>query len=96
MFFIAGGNIFQMIISGLLGLATLVDVNQPFVIIDWPGLLLILDPLNVDPLGDGYQIRQILIALGSGGTYRVRIGGQPPEVWLYSGLSYRWNLCYSW
>jgi cell division protein FtsW len=73
MFFIAGGNIFQMIISGLLGLATLV------VLISRSSYRLariasFLDPLNVDPLGDGYQIRQILIALGSGGITGLGLG----------------------
>jgi cell division protein FtsW len=33
-----------------------------------------LDPLNSDPLGDGYQIRQILIALGSGGLTGLGLG----------------------
>jgi cell division protein FtsW len=33
-----------------------------------------LDPLNSDPLGNGYQIRQILIALGSGGLTGLGLG----------------------
>jgi cell division protein FtsW len=33
-----------------------------------------LDPLNSDPLGPGYQIRQILIALGSGGLTGLGLG----------------------
>jgi len=33
-----------------------------------------MDPLNGDPLGDSYQIRQILIALGSGGITGLGLG----------------------
>jgi cell division protein FtsW len=73
MFFIAGGNILQMIISGLLGLATLVILisRSPYRL---ARIASYLDPLNGDPLGDGYQIRQILIALGSGGLTGLGLG----------------------
>src|SRR5690606_18649671 len=33
-----------------------------------------LDPLNSDPLGKSYQIRQVLIALGSGGISGLGLG----------------------
>jgi cell division protein FtsW len=73
MFFIAGGNLLQMIVSGLLGVGTL------YLLITRSSYRLaristFLDPLNVDPLGDGYQIRQILIALGSGGLTGLGLG----------------------
>jgi cell division protein FtsW len=73
MFFIAGGNLWQIIVSGLLGGGTL------FVLITRSAYRLsritaFLDPLNSDPLGDSYQIRQILIALGSGGLTGLGLG----------------------
>ena len=73
MFFIAGGNLLQMLMSGLLGAGTL------YLLIARSSYRLaritaFLDPLNVDPLGDGYQIRQILIALGSGGLTGLGLG----------------------
>jgi cell division protein FtsW len=73
MFFIAGGNLFQMIISGILGLGVLVLLisRSPYRL---ARIASFLDPLNADPLGQGYQIRQILIALGSGGITGLGLG----------------------
>ncbi|MCB0193417.1 MAG: putative lipid II flippase FtsW [Anaerolineae bacterium] len=73
MFFIAGGNLLQIMVSGLLGGATL------YFLITRSAYRLariasFLDPLSSDPLGDGYQIRQILIALGSGGITGLGLG----------------------
>jgi cell division protein FtsW len=73
MFFIAGGNLLQITLCGILGGATL------FVLITRSAYRLsrftsFLDPLNGDPLGDSYQIRQILIALGSGGLTGLGLG----------------------
>ena len=73
MFFIAGGNLWQIIASGILGGGTL------FLLITRSSYRLaritaFLDPLNGDPLGDTYQIRQILIALGSGGLTGLGLG----------------------
>ncbi len=73
MFFIAGGNLFQILLSCALAGATL------FVLITRSAYRLsritaFLDPLNSDPLGDGYQIQQILIALGSGGLTGLGLG----------------------
>jgi cell division protein FtsW len=73
MFFIAGGRLWQIIVSGILGGGTL------FVLITRSSYRLarittFLDPLNADPLGDSYQIRQILIALGSGGLTGLGLG----------------------
>ncbi len=73
MFFIAGGNLWQIMVSGLLGGGTL------FILITRSAYRLsritsFLDPLNGDPMGDGYQIRQILIALGSGGLTGLGLG----------------------
>jgi cell division protein FtsW len=73
MFFIAGGNLFQILVSGVLGGVTL------YLLITRSAyrmarLTAFLDPLNSDPLGNGYQIRQILIALGSGGLTGLGLG----------------------
>jgi len=73
MFFIAGGNLLQIALCGILGSATL------FLLITRSSYRLqriatFLDPLNGDPLGDSYQIRQILIALGSGGLAGLGLG----------------------
>jgi cell division protein FtsW len=73
MFFIAGGNLFQILVSGILGGITL------YLLITRSAyrmarLTAFLDPLNSDPLGNGYQIRQILIALGSGGLTGLGLG----------------------
>lgn len=73
MFFIAGGNMVQILLSGILGSATL------YLLITRSSyrmarLTAFLDPLNSDPLGNGYQIRQILIALGSGGLTGLGLG----------------------
>ena len=73
MFFIAGGNLVQILISGLLGGVTLylLITRSPY---RMARLTAFLDPLNSDPLGNGYQIRQILIALGSGGLTGLGLG----------------------
>ncbi len=73
MFFIAGGNLLQIVLSALLGGVTL------YLLITRSSyrmarLTAFLDPLNSDPLGNGYQIRQILIALGSGGLTGLGLG----------------------
>lgn len=73
MFFIAGGNMWQIILSGILGGGTLylLITRSPY---RMARLTAFLDPLNADPLGDGYQLRQILIALGSGGLTGLGLG----------------------
>ena len=73
MFFIAGGNLWQIMASALLGGATLVFFisRSAFRL---ARVTTFLDPLNSDPLGEGYQIRQILIALGSGGLTGLGLG----------------------
>jgi cell division protein FtsW len=73
MFFIAGGNLLQILVSAVLGGVTL------YLLITRSAyrmarLTAFLDPLNSDPLGNGYQIRQILIALGSGGLTGLGLG----------------------
>lgn len=73
MFFIAGGNILQILLAGLMGLATLaLLISRSSYRL--ARIAAFLDPLNSDPLGDGYQIRQILIALGSGGLTGLGLG----------------------
>jgi cell division protein FtsW len=73
MFFIAGGNLWQILVSGLLGGSTIVFLtNQSAYRL--ARVTTFLDPLNTDPLNTGYQIRQILIALGSGGLTGLGLG----------------------
>jgi len=73
MFFIAGGNLWQILASGILGGGTLfvLITRSPYRL---SRITAFLDPLNGDPLGDSYQIRQILIALGSGGLTGLGLG----------------------
>lgn len=73
MFFIAGGNLGQILISVILGGGTLflLIVRSSY---RMARIIAFLDPLNTDPLGSGYQIRQILIALGSGGLTGLGLG----------------------
>jgi cell division protein FtsW len=73
MFFIAGGSLLQIIVSGILGGATIVMliIRTPYRL---ARITTFLDPLSADPLGDSYQIRQILIALGSGGLTGLGLG----------------------
>jgi cell division protein FtsW len=73
MFFIAGGNLWQMMLSGMLGGATLAALITRSSY-RMARITAFLDPLNSDPLGNGYQIRQILIALGSGGLTGLGLG----------------------
>ncbi|MDM8521705.1 putative lipid II flippase FtsW [Anaerolineales bacterium HSG6] len=73
MFFIAGGDLWQ-IIAGLSAGAmvfVMLIVSSSYRL---ARITAFLDPLNSDPLGDGYQIRQILIALGSGGVTGLGLG----------------------
>lgn len=73
MFFIAGGNIWQFLTSVLLGAVTFIALiaRTPY---RMARITAFLDPLHGDPLGDSYQIRQILIALGSGGLTGLGLG----------------------
>jgi cell division protein FtsW len=73
MFFIAGGNLWQILVSGVLGIATvlILIIREPY---RMARVATFLDPLSADPLGDSYQIRQILIALGSGGLTGLGLG----------------------
>ena len=73
MFFIAGGNLLQIITSLVLGGATFAFfiTRSSYRL---ARITTFLDPLNSDPLGEGYQIQQILIALGSGGITGLGLG----------------------
>ena len=73
MFFIAGGNLWQIILSGLLGGFTFISLVTRSSY-RMARITAFLDPLNSDPLGSSYQIRQILIALGSGGLTGLGLG----------------------
>lgn len=72
MFFIAGGQIWQMIISGIVASISfsLLITRSPY---RMARLTAFLDPFS-DPLGQNYQIQQILIALGSGGIAGLGLG----------------------
>jgi cell division protein FtsW len=73
MFFIAGGNLWQLLLSMVLGAGTFVALiaRTPY---RMARITAFMDPLHGDPLGDSYQIRQILIALGSGGLTGLGLG----------------------
>lgn len=73
MFFIAGGNLWQILLSGILGGGTLYSLITRSSY-RMARITAFLDPLNSDPQGNGYQIRQILIALGSGGMTGLGLG----------------------
>lgn len=73
MFFIAGGNLWQIIVSGILGGGTIIFLTTQSAY-RLARVAAFLDPLNADPLDQGYQIRQILIALGSGGITGLGLG----------------------
>ncbi len=72
-FFIAGGNLWQIIVSGILGGGTIIFLTTQSAY-RLARVAAFLDPLNADPLDQGYQIRQILIALGSGGITGLGLG----------------------
>ncbi|OQY27169.1 MAG: hypothetical protein B6243_13310 [Anaerolineaceae bacterium 4572_5.2] len=72
MFFIAGGEVWQMLVSGALAGTTLVFLitRSPYRL---ARITAFLDPFS-DSLGQNYQIQQILIGLGSGGISGVGLG----------------------
>jgi len=72
MFFIAGGEVWQMLTSSVVGGATLflLITRSPY---RMARLTAFLNPFS-DPLGKNYQIQQILIALGTGGITGVGLG----------------------
>jgi cell division protein FtsW len=72
MFFIAGGDLWQMIVSGVLGGATfaLLITRSEYRL---TRITSFLNPMG-DQLGSNYQVRQILIALGSGGVTGLGLG----------------------
>jgi cell division protein FtsW len=72
MFFIAGGDLWQMIASAVLGGATfvLLITRSEYRL---ARITSFLNPLG-DQLGSNYQVRQILIALGSGGVTGLGLG----------------------
>jgi cell division protein FtsW len=72
MFFIAGGDVWQMIASGILGGATfaVLITRSEYRL---ARVISFLNPTG-DHLGGNYQVRQILIALGSGGITGLGLG----------------------
>lgn len=72
MFFIAGGDMWQMIASSILGGATftLLITRSAYRLVR---ITSFLNPMG-DQLGSNYQVRQILIALGSGGITGLGLG----------------------
>ena len=72
MFFIAGGDVWQMIASGILGGTTfgVLITRSEYRL---ARVISFLNPTG-DHLGGNYQVRQILIALGSGGITGLGLG----------------------
>jgi cell division protein FtsW len=72
MFFIAGGDLWQMIASGILGggTFTLLITRSEYRL---ARITSFLNPMG-DQFGNNYQVRQILIALGSGGVTGLGLG----------------------
>ena len=71
-FFLAGakiGHIFLIVLSGLATLFALIKI-APY---RMNRLLVFLNP-GIDPQGVGYQIKQALLAIGSGGLFGVGLG----------------------
>ena len=73
MFFIAGGNLWQILVTSILGGGTIFFLTTQSAY-RLARVAAFLDPINADPLDAGYQIRQILIALGSGGITGLGLG----------------------
>lgn len=84
MFFVAGGNILHLILGGVMAslLAWPIILSKEYI---KNRFLAFLDP-ELDPLNVGFQIKQALIAIGSGGLFGVGFGhsmqkfGYLPEV----------------
>ncbi len=70
--FVSGVNLFYITLSGLLGVifAFVLTITSPY---RRERLLTFLEQTR-DPLGESYHIRQILLALGSGGLFGVGLG----------------------
>jgi len=71
-YLVAGGKIQHLIYTGFLGLVSLsvLIYSEQYRL---KRLLVFLDP-NSDPLGSGYQIKQAIIAIGSGGLTGLGLG----------------------
>jgi cell division protein FtsW len=71
-YFAAGGKISHLIFSALVGVIFLAILiySEQYRLKRWA---VFLDP-NLDPLGAGYQIKQALIAIGSGGIFGLGFG----------------------
>ena len=84
MFFVAGGNILHLLLGGFLAslMAWPIILSKEYI---KNRFLAFLDP-ELDPLNVGFQIKQALIAIGSGGLFGVGFGqsmqkfGYLPEV----------------
>jgi len=84
MFFAAGGNFFHIVSGALLAafMAYPIIISKEYI---YNRFMVFLDP-SIDPLNIGFQIKQAMIAIGSGGLFGVGFGksiqkfGYLPEV----------------
>ncbi|XOB40876.1 MAG: putative lipid II flippase FtsW [Candidatus Nealsonbacteria bacterium] len=77
MYFLADTPILHTITIGLLiGLAFLILIN--FSSYHWQRIVVFLNP-DIDPMGSGYQLKQSLMAIGSGGLFGLGFGMSQQE-----------------
>ncbi len=72
-YFVSGAKLLKLLPSGLLigVLGTVVIISSPY---RMKRLQTYVDPSAADPLSSGYHIKQVLIALGSGGPFGLGFG----------------------
>jgi cell division protein FtsW len=82
MFFIAGADLIQLVISSIVGSSTLLLLiaNSEYA---WDRVVTFLeDPFNLGLAQDTYQIIRTLVALGTGGISGIGLGSSPQKAFL--------------